>query len=672
MRTPGPPHRDTRDGLTRAVDSLKFRHVVLFALAFSIYNSMRTPENVSVNELNRGAGLDAHRRHADDGVAPRGQAGGGGFLGAGAGAGAGSSASRGRGGGGRGSRKGSGDLALPPRAPSEKDGHARFNDADGVEAGDDADDEDDEDEVTPARPQADEKPGSARPQLGCRVVLPPRAHWTVRASELSDATPARDRCRWGCVAAYRKVRVGDKDRCIPCNDAILPPMARWVTDAAGSSCGWRCRPGHERLNDRGCSPCVGGLPANAEWRRVDGECAWRCKTGYAGGSSARETAAEEKNTAVSGVGDAAGGGGGVASSGAALALLGRSKRLSVSGSGGGRCVKCVTRCDPGSFMVGEGDGRCPAGTQRDARRCERCPRDLPAFTTWTRGCKFRCGNGFYRSPLGCATCARTCAPGRLLAGVCDPYAMRDGSFCTSCPPEPHPLPAGASYVSHCTHACPPGKCRHAATNACVPLITPCGPGFKLRGLVAEEGACPGDAAAAAATLLRRWSASVGNDAGNEIERALAALPARATSARQLTPIARFTSSLCEPCGSFTGAAPGVTTAMGGGPMPKGAVWRDGCTWHCPRDFYLHTEFDVTANASRSFPGAGSASGTGDAANAGGGAAAPVVQSCLPCTKTCPQGEAARLVYTHPPPTASALPSEVQPVPVTFFFIWFLL
>ena len=44
----------------------------------------------------------------------------------------------------------------------------------------------------------------------------------------------------------------------------------------------------------------------------------------------------------------------------------------------------------------------------------------------TRGCKFRCGNGFYRSPLGCATCSRTCGPGKMLVGQCDPYSMRDG------------------------------------------------------------------------------------------------------------------------------------------------------------------------------------------------------------------------------------------------------
>jgi hypothetical protein len=43
------------------------------------------------------------------------------------------------------------------------------------------------------------------------------------------------------------------------------------------------------------------------------------------------------------------------------------------------------------------------------------------------------------------------------------------------------------------------------------------PGFKLRGLVDEEGACPGNAAAATAALLRRWSKSAGKEAVNAIE-----------------------------------------------------------------------------------------------------------------------------------------------------------
>jgi hypothetical protein len=156
------------------------------------------------------------------------------------------------------------------------------------------------------------------------------------------------------------MRVGDKDRCIPCREAILPASAQWVTDAAGSSCEWRCKVGHERLNDRRCAPCVGGLPRNAEWRRVDGDCAWRCNAGYAG-------------SVAGGVDASAGvsGGGGVASSSAALAVMGRARKGGGGGGGGERCAKCVTHCDPGSFMVGEGDGSCPAGTARDARRCER-------------------------------------------------------------------------------------------------------------------------------------------------------------------------------------------------------------------------------------------------------------------------------------------------------------
>jgi hypothetical protein len=79
-----------------------------------------------------------------------------------------------------------------------------------------------------------------------------------------------------------------------------------------------------------------------------------------------------------------------------------------------------------------------------------------------------------------------------------PKSMR----CTACF---RALPAGAKYVSHCRHVCPAGQCGHATTNACINLVTPCGPGFKLRGLMEEEGSCPGNAAASAATLLRRWS-----------------------------------------------------------------------------------------------------------------------------------------------------------------------
>jgi hypothetical protein len=177
--------RDGRDGLTRAVDSLKFRHVVLFALAFSIYNSMRTPEDVAVNELNRGAGLV-------DGVSGRPGGGGGGGA---AIAGAGTGSSRGQG-AGRKSRKAGGDgdpFALLQRAPFEKpkNGHAGLvnNHA-----------EEEDEEVTPAREQAEAEAGGTRPQLGCRVALPPKAHWTVRMLDLYDTTPTRDRCRWACVA----------------------------------------------------------------------------------------------------------------------------------------------------------------------------------------------------------------------------------------------------------------------------------------------------------------------------------------------------------------------------------------------------------------------------------------------------------------------------------------
>ena len=91
-------------------------------------------------------------------------------------------------------------------------------------------------------------------------------------------------------------------------------------------------------------------------------------------------------------------------------------------------------------------------------------------------------------------------------------------------------------------------------------------------------------------------------------------------------VARFASSLCEPCDRTAAASgEGSIGAMVAGAMPAGAVWRDGCTWHCPREFYLHTEFDVKANTtamSLSLPASG---------------AAPVVQSCLPCTMTCQQG-----------------------------------
>ena len=106
------------------------------------------------------------------------------------------------------------------------------------------------------------------PTERCRVTLPPRAHWT--ATPLTEATPLRDKCKWQCVAAYRKVRVADKDRCIPCQESILPNAAAWVTDAGGSSCGWRCRAGFERLNEQRCSACIGGLPASAEWNRAGG------------------------------------------------------------------------------------------------------------------------------------------------------------------------------------------------------------------------------------------------------------------------------------------------------------------------------------------------------------------------------------------------------------------
>ena len=566
------PRTDARDGLTRAIDALKFRHVVLFALCCTVYNSWRgTGDDVGVEDR----GVEASREGA--------------FVDAAAGGIRTADV-----------REASSAVGVVPGPAS--DGSRRRG-----KEGEEEDTSDDEwdagSHVTPARSREEEEPGSSRPSLGCRVTIPPRGHWTTRDAQLTEETPTRERCRWACVAGYRKVRVGEKDKCIPCQAAILPASAWWVTDVAGSSCDWRCKTGFRRVpGTKRCAACPEDLPANAEWHRVDGDCAWRCKDGYAGGPASEEDDRDRRAPHTGG--------------GTAAAALGVEKH----GEGGRqrpRCAKCVQKCEAGSFMVGEGDGTCPAGTARDARRCERCPKDLPAFTTWTRGCKFRCGNGFYRSPLGCATCSRTCAPGRLLAGVCDPYAFRDGTFCTVCPPETNGrLPRGASYVSHCTHVCPPGQCRDVATDACVNLISPCGPGFKLRGLDENEGACPANAAAAAATLLRRWAKTAGRSASDAIESTLEALPRRASSVRELNPLARFASSLCEPCD---------TTASGGmmGAMPRGAVWRDGCTWHCPADFYLHTEFDVTANITL--------------AGVGAGAAAPVTQSCLPCTRSCPQG-----------------------------------
>ena len=56
-RSPPGMAADRRDGLTRVIDALNVRHVVLFALAYCIFNSLRTPNDVSLKELNRGAGV---------------------------------------------------------------------------------------------------------------------------------------------------------------------------------------------------------------------------------------------------------------------------------------------------------------------------------------------------------------------------------------------------------------------------------------------------------------------------------------------------------------------------------------------------------------------------------------------------------------------------------------
>lgn len=166
-------------------------------------------------------------------------------------------------------------------------------------------------------------------------------------------------------------------------------------------------------------------------------------------------------------------------------------------------------------------------------------------------------------------------------------------------------------------------------------------------------------------LLLRWSesAKLSDDAVNVMNTALDSLPFRARTIRDLNPVADFTSSLCEPCDRRG--------------VPSGAVWRDGCTWECPRDFYLHTELDVERvntstlqaaqlqEGSSLFPpstshrGSSSAVVTEAAARVAGSVAgsvggvralaaaaavihnsdtlAPVVQSCQPCTVTCPSG-----------------------------------
>ena len=221
--------------------------------------------------------------------------------------------------------------------------------------------------------EEDERGGK---RFGCRTVLPPHGMWDKR---IQDAALA-ERCKWHCVGSYRRVQMASgREHCIPCVNPNLPHAAEWFADDDGSSCTWRCKVGFQPLEGAGCTPCTLGLPQHAEWRD-EGHCAWRCKTGYAGGDPHAH----------------------------GLERVG--------------CKKCIQSCDAGAFMVGEGG--CPPGTPHDPRRCEKCPRALPAFTTWTRGCKFRCGNGFYRSPLGCASCTRTCQPGQVLSGVCDPYAMQ--------------------------------------------------------------------------------------------------------------------------------------------------------------------------------------------------------------------------------------------------------
>ena len=394
-------------------------------------------------------------------------------------------------------------------------------------------------------------------------------------------------------------------------------------------------------------------------------------------------------------------------------------------------------------MQGSKGKICPAGTTKDPRRCDKCTNEKPPFTVWSRACKFRCDAGFHRSPFGCASCSRSCQPGQALMGTCDPFSMIDGTFCDTCPVtrggagvsgagvgvsssssspsgggahggagetllQPQQLtqlqgalPTGASYVSHCTHACPPGQCRHAGSNSCIEPVTPCKPGYKLRsttrsstaatdggargvdgdGEDADEqeqgGACPKNPASAVKMILQRLlnARHFSPDQLKTVLTALDAVPSHVRSVRDLNPVARFASSLCEPCDEH---AKGYS-------IPKGAVWRNGCAWECPRDFYLHTELDLasvnrsillqqhfrtqiqlqnlytqqqhpvdTHHSSHHHSGSGSSTTatttTASPSSVGGGRAlaamsrssavaspAPVVQSCLPCTATCPAG-----------------------------------
>ena len=269
------------------MDSLRVRHVVLVVMCISICNNLVAPRDVSLNELNAGAGLledddvVAHhesskkrRRSKTESSAsseakttpyvPRRLGEGGGGLVSGGGTEIGndahdtsrrvpfsSSSSR--------EMREFSTAIAPPPPPSPPPPPVDIDDAEG-------DDDDDEDSFTPAKPRSEADPaGNTRgATAGCPqdVSLPTRAHWRVSTSTLADflhhhhdhksIAKSKKWCEWACVAGHRKVRVGEKQRCIPCKEDELriPAGGQLVTDAGGSSCGWRCQDGYERSLDR--------------------------------------------------------------------------------------------------------------------------------------------------------------------------------------------------------------------------------------------------------------------------------------------------------------------------------------------------------------------------------------------------------------------------------------